>query len=361
MGGDAAAALVPLHEARSRFQSLADAGNRSAAGMVSAAITETGDCLIRLGRLDNAASAYEEALERKAKLGDRRSVAVNKGQLGTVRMLQRRYGEALAAYEDARQTFEQLGEPRYVAISWHQIGMVHQDADQHDQAEKAFQASLRINVETADRPGEAATLNELGNLYNSMGRLEEAVRFYRQAATVYGELNDPAKEGVTCSNLAGTLIQLGRPDEARREILRAIECKAPFGHAAQPWMTFTVLADLERAAGNTAAANAARQRAIDAYLAYRRDGGENLSGGAQIFDLVAQAIAGNQIPAAESQVAQREARADLPAYLKALLPKLKAILRGARDPSLAADPDLDYDDAAELQLLLEHLARNQEA
>ena len=38
-----------------------------------------------------------------------------------------------------------------------------------------------------------------------------------------------------------------------------------------------------------------------------------------------------------------------------MIPKLQAILRGDRNPALAADPDLDYDDAAELQLLLESL------
>ena len=39
-----------------------------------------------------------------------RELACDKGQLGTVRMLQERYGEALAARQEARHTFEQLGE-----------------------------------------------------------------------------------------------------------------------------------------------------------------------------------------------------------------------------------------------------------
>jgi hypothetical protein len=34
---------------------------------------------------------------------------------------------------------------------------------------------------------------------------------------------------------------------------------------------------------------------------------------------------------------------------------MQAILRGDRDPALAADPDLLYMDAVELQLLLERL------
>ena len=38
-----------------------------------------------------------------------------------------------------------------------------------------------------------------------------------------------------------------------------------------------------------------------------------------------------------------------------MIPKLQAILDGDRNAALAADPELYYDDAAELRLLLERL------
>ena len=44
-----------------------------------------------------------------------------------------------------------------------------------------------------------------------------------------------------------------------------------------------------------------------------------------------------------------------PPYLRALAPHLLAFLDGSRDLALANDPALDYDDAAELILLLEQL------
>jgi hypothetical protein len=49
--------------------------------------------------------------------------------------------------------------------------------------------------------------------------------------------------------------------------------------------------------------------------------------------------------------------AKLSTYLLPLLNALEAILSGRRDPSLAQRPDLDYDDAAEILLLLEALPR----
>ena len=88
MGGAAEAALVPLAEAQRRFQQLADTGDEAAERMVAATLTETGDCLRDLGRLDSAAEAYEEAIRRALDSGDFRDAAVAKGQLG--------YGAALA-------------------------------------------------------------------------------------------------------------------------------------------------------------------------------------------------------------------------------------------------------------------------
>ncbi|MCP4590563.1 MAG: hypothetical protein GY842_07455, partial [bacterium] len=46
---------------------------------------------------------------------------------------------------------------------------------------------------------------------------------------------------------------------------------------------------------------------------------------------------------------------ELPGYLRPLIPALLAVVDGSRDPALAPDPDLDYDDAAEILLLLERL------
>jgi len=357
MSGDAEAALAPLAEARERFQKLAGADSEAAARMASVSLTETGDCLLLLGRLDAAADAYQMAIDLDEKRGDLRDVATGRGQLGTVRMLQRRHAEALAAWTEAREAFERLGEPGSVATAWHQIGRVHEEAGQYESAEHAYQEALKIEVQMGDRSGEASTLGQLGNLYAGMGRSEDAVRFYRQATRIDVELGDLANEGRDRNNAAVQLIKLGRYDEARQEVLRAIECKESFGHAAEPWTTFAVLCDLERAEGNEEAAAEARQCAIEAYLAYRHAGGENRSTAAGVAARLGQAMAENRIAHAEAEVNRWLAHPDLPKHpsFKALLTALQAVLAGSRDPGLAADPGLEYRDAVELLLLLEKL------
>jgi tetratricopeptide (TPR) repeat protein len=281
-------------------------------------------------------------------------VAVAKGQLGSVLMLQKRYAEALAAYEEARQTFETLGEPLTVATIWHQIGLVHRQARHHEQAERAYRQSLAIEVQQRNATGEASTLNELGNLYDSMGRPEEAVRFYRQAADIRVRQQAQRDEGLVRYNLGNTLLKLGRYDEARAELLRAVECDEPYGHVAEPWKTWNILHLLESATGDAEAAARARQRAIESYFAYRKDGGYGTTPMARLCAVTAAAIAAGDTSELEQYLSQ-PVDEDTPPWARAMLPKLLAVLHGERDPALAADPALDYDDAAELLLLLEIL------
>jgi len=352
--GAAEAALQPLAEARRRFQALADAGDTSAERMASVAIGESGSCLINLGRLDEATVAHEEAIRRAEKLGDKRGMAVKKGELGTVRILQRRYAEALNIYAETRDMFESLGEPSSVATAWHQIGIVHREARQFEQAERAYRQALAIKVQQKDLAGEANSLSELGILYDNMGRLEGAVIFHRQAADINFKQQNPLTEGKSRSNLAITLIKLQRYDEARRELQRALECKQPYGHTAEPWKTWGILQDLEQATGNPQAAVQARRQAVQSYVAYRRAGGENQNPSAKLCAMVAQAIQQGQIAEAEQYLAEY-LEADAEPWARALIPRLQAILHGARDPALAEDPELAYTDAVELVLLLEGL------
>jgi len=354
-GGAAEAALSLLTEAQQRFQALADAGDIAAERMASGAITENADCLSDLGRWDEAAAAYEEAIRRFEKLDDRRWIAVNKGQLGTVCMLQGRYAEALESYAEARVIFESLGEPKSVAAIWHQIGMVHKNAKQFEQAERANRQSLAIKVQQRDLAGEASSLNELGNLYDAMGRLEEAVKCFQQAADISFKLQGQRYEGFARNNLADTLIKLQRYDEARHELNRAIECKKPYGHAAHLWSTWMILHNLEQATGNQQAAAQARQQAIESYVAYRHAGGQSMEPGAQLCAFAAQAISQGETTELEQALAQLSGAESTPPSGKLLLSNLQAILRGSRDTALADDPNLDYQDAVELQLLLEAL------
>lgn len=322
--------------------------------MVSVTLTEQGDYLTAIGRLDEAASLYLQAIELSEKQGDKREIAVGKWQLATVRFFQQDYSAALVAYQEAKDLFDQLNELQTVAASWHQIGMVYTRMQDYEQAEQACRESLKIKNEQGNKADIASSLNQLGNIYADWGKIEQAVAFYSLAADSYTELGDKLYEGVTRSNIANSLIPLQRYDEARSECQRAIDCKKAFGHNAEPWKTWNILYELEQASHNPTIAHVAKQQAIQSYLAYRHEGGENLSGSQvpQFCQGTLRAIQENNNATAEKELLSLSG---MPDYLNPVIAKLIAILQGERDPNLADDPELDFISAAELLLLLDAL------
>jgi tetratricopeptide (TPR) repeat protein len=358
--GNAKAALALLQQAEQGFATIAQSRDNAASErMAVTCLIEQADCLCNLGQLAAAATAYQAAIARAEQRGAARDVAVGKFQLGTVYFLRKHYPQALAAYEAARTSFAALNEPGSVATSWHHTGMTYAHAGEPNKAEDAYRQSLEIDVRLGNITRQADTLGQLGNLYAIiLGRAEDAVVFYRQALEKTMAYGDTAVEGKLRSNLAATLLKLGLWDEAREQIRQAIACKAQFGDAAEPWTSWDILAGIETAAGQTAAAQQARQKACEHYLAYRRAGGENHScEGRLCADISAmlhadeheQAQAGLQQLAADPAGANNHP-------VQALLASLQAIVRGRRDAGLAQDEALHYEDAAEITLLLENLA-----
>ncbi len=152
-------ALPLLDEALQGFEFIEkEHPGRGAERMASVCLSERGYCLWLLGRLDEAAAAYEEGIRRDEERGDNRDVAVGKAQIGNIRVDQRRYPEALAALAEARERFTQLDEPGNIAVAWHQSGIAYQEAGQPEAAEDAYRKALAISVRLGDVAGQARTL-----------------------------------------------------------------------------------------------------------------------------------------------------------------------------------------------------------
>ena len=353
--GEAQEALAPLDEARRRFAELTADGHETAAQMAAACLTLAGDCLRDLGRLADATGAYREAIGLSA---DERGGAAARAQLAIVLILEERYDQALAELAAARDTFEALGEASGLMAAWYNTGMAHRRAGDLAAAERAFREALAIERELGDRRGEAETLTELGVIAHARGRLDAAAGLAGDAAAIAAGLGegDGLLEARARGNAATVLLELGRLDAARREVGRTIDLEAAAGEeASERWTAWGLLADVERAAGDAAAATAARERALALYLGYRRAGGESQAPGRELLRAAVDAL----VDEAEEEtlprlVALRE-QPDLPPRLRPLLEALSAILGGDHDPALAAHPDLSYMDAAELALLLEAL------
>lgn len=355
--GAAESAVREFLVARKQFHLLADAGNSNASRMAAVVDAEIGDCLAYLQRLQEAANAYEAALAQSGPNAPKGLIATNKMQLGLVRQRQGHYSEAVDLYESARRIFEALGEPEGIARAWRQIALSHKLSGDMKPALQACQQALYLYEQQRDRSGIIETLGELGHLHQVSNQLEEAASAYRRLSELCAQLGDALGEEASRNKLANVLIQLHRHDEARQELYRASECNLPDSYTARNWAIRRGLHDLGQSAQNPDVADRARRQAMQKYLAYRRAGGENDNPGARLCAQVHQAIRTGETSSLSTKLEQISASANVPAGGKLLIEKLKAILSGSYEPALAADPNLHYQYAVELQLLLEALAK----
>lgn len=349
-------AVRELTAARQQFTALADRGNASAARMVAVTDAEIGDCLTYLRRLQDAATAYEAALARTDTQSATR--AAEQLQLGLVYQRQGKYSAAAELYDAARRAFETLSQPEQVAQAWRRLSTAQKLNRQMEPALKSGQKALYLYEQQRNLHGIAEVLGEVAHLHQVLNQLEEAALAYRRMAEIYAHTAMKSSEEATRNKLANVLIQLRRPDEARQELYRAGECNPPESPTARNWNIRRGLRDVSQTVENTKVADLARQQAIQKYLAYRQAGGENTNPGTRLCAQINDALChGNQETrkALLIKLAQLSASPNIPSAGKLLMDKLQDILNGMRDPALADDPNLHYQYAVELQLLLEDL------
>lgn len=354
--GEDAKALPHLEEAMRRFRALANEGHVNAERMTPKVIHDLGTCLKALLKLDQAAKAFRESVERAEKNNDHRTIALNKLELGQLALLRGGYEESLDLHRGALDFFMSLGEPVMVATTRHRIAMVYAKLRQHDDAEQEYRQALALRVRVGDRKGEAETLGELGRLCLAMERFVEGVDFSSLSRDIYIELDNRLGEGCQRSNCGASMSKLGRTDEARHELEQALECFEGYGHAAEPWITWEHLYELERAAGNAAAAATARTMAIEVFTACRRDGGQSDYPSGWLCGLVTDVFTKGTTDDVTDVLAVLKEVSETSHPNKALIDKLRAVLEGSRDPTMADDPELPFDASVELKLLLERFA-----
>jgi hypothetical protein len=120
--------------------------------------------------------------------------------------------------------------------------------------------------------------------------------------------------------------------------------------------TWAILAIIETDAGNPDGVAEANREAIDCYLGYRRDGGENHDTPGRISLALTQSLLAGDPATAASLLQQQFSRFEIAGF-GGFIRALKAIVAGSRDRALADASDLNYQMAAEILFLIETLEK----
>jgi tetratricopeptide (TPR) repeat protein len=354
-GGSGEQALTYLQEAQALLEPTVE--NDKTAGLyLVASLMEQGECLFTQGQLVPAEVSYSKAIEVAESIGDLRGSGIAQTQRASIYSAMERPADALRGFESALEIFQSLDEVVLTVNVWHQIAMLHRVNEDFESAKAALESALALLQAQGNAPGVISSLLELGSLSETQENFPEAVTYYRQALKAAEDSGDQYRQVASGNRLADAQRQAGNIAEALTVLEQAGNLGQQFGHDAEPWKTWNILSDLEAASDNPAGSQAARQRAIEAYVAFRVEGGQNNEGDGQLCAMVLQGVQTEQTSRVSEMLAKLGSNdAWQSTENKALLSVLNDFIAGKREISLIENADLNYRHAAELMILQDRL------
>lgn len=237
-----------------------------------------GDTQRRVGRLDEAQTAYEEAWadilrkeRRRAQQLDTVAVrtfdAAVQLRLGLVEKTRGAFPAALGRYDEALRLLGPTGDPRLLAPLLAAIGFARYRLGDYAEAVASLKRGLRACARIPRREPDftdAAShlLFSLSIVFYQQKRLVQAERLGRQAARVIDERRFPQLAAIAHNNLGAVQFQRGEIARARELFLKSLELKEKIGDLYDLAVAHNNLAEVELLLGEAREALAHARRAV---------------------------------------------------------------------------------------------------
>jgi eukaryotic-like serine/threonine-protein kinase len=219
----------------------------------------------RLGKQDEALHHYQQSLEIRQVLGDKRGMAVSFNQIAQVQDEVGKSDEALKDYKEALRLRREIGDKKGVGDSLIDLGAFYHDRGHYDEALKFFKESLQIERELGDESNQSLCLNNIGSCYSYKGEYEEALTNFQQALQLREKANVPDDIVLTVHNLADNSARLGRYNQALTYYVRALDLNRTIGDQRGAALVSSNMGTLFGYQGRYGAALNAKKEALDTF------------------------------------------------------------------------------------------------
>jgi len=178
-----------------------------------------------LNKNDDALRNYEQSLEIKKRLGQKKGVADSLNMIAETYDVLGKPQLALTNYNEALKIYREIGDRQDVGNDLLNLGQFYHDRGKYDDALKFFKESLQILREVGDKNNEGLCLNNIGNTYAFIGDYDNARTYFEQALALEEKSNVPSDVADTLHNLGEVAMKTGQYDQALAHYLRALELR----------------------------------------------------------------------------------------------------------------------------------------
>jgi tetratricopeptide (TPR) repeat protein len=218
-----------------------------------------------LGRMGDAAEAFEKAARLRKTLGDARGQAVSLRNLSSVRSIQGQFDGAEQALRQARSILEPLGDVAALADLINSMGVLEEERGEFRRALDYYREALSMRQQAGAERLVAESLLNVGFSFYQVGEFDNAMVYWQQASDVYQRLNE--RGGVVSAQQSLGLAYTARGDFAKaRTVLDASLHEAEeLQMAEERAVSLANLSDLDRLEGQIARAIERAQTAHDLF------------------------------------------------------------------------------------------------
>ena len=130
---------------------------------------------------------------------------------------------ALTNFQQALEMRREIGDKRGLGDTLIDMGNFYDERGDHDQALKMYKEALQVQRDLGDERLQANCLVDIGAVYFEKAQFEDARTYYQQAMQLQEKAKVPGDLVLTVNNLADTSVRMGLYDQAVSQYMRALE------------------------------------------------------------------------------------------------------------------------------------------
>jgi predicted ATPase len=204
-------------------------------------VTKYGKFLFSQGRLNDALTYYQQALDLSEEMGrTSKKVKVLK-EMGHAHKYLGNYEKAEGFFEKSVNLSSESVSPQDIADVHRGLGYVHWRSGEFEDAIMHYNMSITNIEKIGDENLKAVTFIELGNVYNNKGDQDMALDYYKKSVDILERLEDYVELPRALNNLGDLLLQKEDWDGAIEHLEKAIRASEISGaKLVRAWATFNV-------------------------------------------------------------------------------------------------------------------------